>query len=220
MRQTLLLLTLVAAVGTSTESALAGPVRLKGGAKAEEKLRRFVEQNKSLSARIADAVRREEAFVAEARESDLRDAVSDTTISDLHASLEKTDGEKRKALLEGLPGMKALMAGPVCATLAACAEPAMAIEVPDARNLPDSLRRMIRPWMTLQQARRSEIEVVTAEGAGDAALIVTLKGVDAPPLALNVSPHLLGGFSVWFDRPEAAAALFAREREAVLRSAR
>jgi len=212
MRQLLLLATVLLAV-----PALAGPVRLKGGAKAEEKLRRFVSQDKRLSDRIKDAVRREEAFVAEARESDLRDAVSDTAITDLHASLEKTDGEKRKALLENLPGMKALTTGPVCATLAACAEPAMAVEVPDARNLPDALRGMVRPWMTLQQARGSEIEVVTAEGAGDAALTVKLKGVDAAPLTLNVSPHLLGGFSVWYDRPEEAAALFARERRAILK---
>lgn len=213
MRHSLLLLTLVAAV-----PAFAGPVRLKGGAKAEEKLRRFVSQDAKLNARLKDAVLREERFVAEARESDLRDAVSDTSINDLHAALERNTGEKRKALLEALPGMKAV-GGPACATLAACPKPDMAIEVSDARNLPDSLRLMVRPWMTLQQARGSEIEVVTAEGAGDAALTVTLNGVPAAPLVLNVSPHLIGGFSVWFDQPEAAAALYAREREAVLKAA-
>ena len=99
--------------------------------------------------------------------------------------------------------------------LAVTIDPRMAM--PDARNLPDSMRLMVRPWMTLQQARGLEIEVLTAEGAGDAALTVKLKGVDAAPLVLNVSPHLLGGFSVWFDHPEAAAALFARERQAVLK---
>ncbi len=211
MRQLLLLATILAAV-----PALAGLVILKGGAKAEEKLRRFVAQDKKLAARLRDAVRREEAFVAEARESDLRDAVSDTAIDDLHASLKKTSGEKRKSLLETMPGMKAV-SGPVCATLADCAAPAMSIPVPDARNLPDSMRLMVRPWMTLQQARGSEIEVLTAEGAGDAALTVKLKGVDAAPLTLNVSPHLLGGFSVWYDHPEATSALFARERQAVLK---
>lgn len=211
MRQLFLLLAVVAAV-----PALAGPVRLKGGSKAEEKLRRFVEQDKKLNARILDAVRREEAFVAEARESDLRDAVSDTAIIDLNGAIQKTSGEKRKSLIETMPGMKAV-AGPACATLAECPEPLLAMEVSDARNLPDSMRVMIRPWMTLQQARGSEIEVVTAEGAGDAAVTVKLKGVDAAPLVLNVSPHLLGGFAVWFDHPEAAAALFARERQAVLK---
>jgi hypothetical protein len=213
MRQTFLLLALVAAV-----PSFAGPMRLKGGAKAEEKLRRFVSQDEKLNARLKDAVRREERFVAEARESDLRDAVSDTSINDLHANLERTSGEKRKALIETLPGMKAI-SGQACATLAACAKPDMAIEVSDARNLPDSLRLMVRPWMTLQQARGSEIEVLTAEGDGDAALTVKLKGVPASALVLNVSPHLIGGFSVWFDQPEAAAALYAREREAVLKAA-
>ena len=176
MRHCLLLLAFVVAA-----PAFAGPVRLKGGAKAEEKLRRFVSQDAKLAARIQDAIRREERFVAEARESDLRDAVSDTSVNDLHANLEKTSGEKRKAILEALPGMKAL-GGPACATLADCAAPEMSIEVSDARNLPDSLRRMVRPWMTLQQARRSEVEVVTAEGEGDTALIVKLKGVNAVPL--------------------------------------
>ena len=213
MRQSLLLLTFVVAA-----PAFAGPIHLKGGAKSEEKLRRFVSQDAKLAARIKDAVRREERFVAEARESDLRDAVSDTSVNDLHASLEKTTGEKRKAILEIMPGMKAL-GGPACATLADCPKAETAIEVSDARELPDSLRRMVRPWMTLQQARGSEIEVVTAEGAGDTALIVKLKGVNAVPLLLNVSPHLIGGFSVWFDQPEAAAALYTRERDAVLKTA-
>ena len=95
----------------------------------------------------------------------------------------------------------------------------MSIEVSDSGDVPDTLRRMIRPWMTLQAERGSEISVVTAEGAGDAALIVKLKGVDAAPLTLNVSPHLIGGFLVWFDQPEAAAALYARERKAVLKAA-
>jgi len=209
----LFLLTLVVAA-----PAFAGPVRLKGGAKAEEKLRRFVSQDAKLKARIQDAIKREEHFVAEARESDLRDAVSDTSVNDLHTNLEKTTGEKRKAILTSMPGMKAY-GGPACATLAACVEPDMSIEVSDSGDVPDILRRMIRPWMTLQQERGSEIEVITAEGAGDASLIVKLKGVDAPPLTLNVSPHLIGGFAVWFDQPEAAAALYAREREAVLKAA-
>lgn len=211
MRKLLLLLTVVAAV-----PALAGPVRLKGGSKSEEKLRRFVEQDKKLNARILDAVRREEAFVAEARESDLRDAVSDHAVVDLPSAIEKTSGEKRKSLIETMPGMKSA-GGPACATLAECPEPVLSMEVSDGRNLPDTMRVMIRPWMTLQQARGSEIEVVTAEGSGDAAVTVKLKGVEAGPLVLNVSPHLLGGFSVWFDHPEAAAALYARERQAVLK---
>lgn len=214
MRKSLLLLvTFVVAA-----PAFAGPMRLKGGTKSENKLRRFVENDEKLKARLQDAIKREERFVAEARESDLRDAVSDTSINDLHANLEKTTGEKRKAILESLPGMKAY-GGPACATLAACVEPDMTIEVSDSGDVPDTLRRMIRPWMTLQKERGSEIEVATAEGDGDAALTVKLKGVDAAPLTLNVSPHLIGGFSVWFDQPEAAAALYARERAAVLKTA-
>jgi hypothetical protein len=210
---------LAAAFLLAAPSAFAGPLRLKGGTKSENKLRVFVENDAKLKARIQDAIKREERFVAEARESDLRDAVSDSSLDDLHANLEKTTGEKRKAIIESMPGMKAY-GGPACASLAACVEPDMSIEVSDAGDVPGILRRMIRPWMTLQQERGSEIEVAAAEGEGDAALIVKLKGVDVAPLALNVSPHLLGGFSVWFEQPEAAAALFARERAAVLNASR
>jgi len=210
MRKLFLLATVLVAV-----PSFAGPLRLKGGTKSENKLRVFVENDAKLKARIQDAIKREERFVAEARESDLRDAVSDTTVNDLHANLEKSSSEKRKAILESMPGMKAY-GGPACATLAACVAPDMSIEVFDAGDVPAVMRRMIRPWMTLQQERGSEIEVVTAEGEGDAALVVKLKGVNAVPLQLNVSPHLIGGFSVWFDHPEAAAELYAREREAVL----
>ncbi len=214
MRKSLLLVLALAAV-----PALAGPMKLKGGPKSEDKLRRFVENDAKLKARIQDAIKREERFVAEARESDLRDAVSDTSINDLHANLEKSSVEKRKAILESMPGMKAY-GGPACATLAACVAPDMSIEVLSASDVPGTIRRMVRPWMTLQQARGAELEVATAQGEGDAALIVKLKGVNAIPLRLNVSPHLIGGFAVWFDHPEAAAELYAREREIVLTSAR
>lgn len=212
-------MTLVAAALLLAAPSFAAPLRLKGGTKSENKLRRFVENDAKLKARIQDAIKREERFVAEARESDLRDAVSDSSLNDLHARLESTTGEKRKAIIESMPGMKAY-GGPACATLAACVEPDMTVEVSASNDVPDTLRRMVRPWMTLQQERGSEISVVAAEGESDAALIVKLKGVDAAPLMLNVSPHLLGGFSVWFDQPEAAAALFARERAAVLNAPR
>jgi hypothetical protein len=213
MRKSLLLVLVLAAAAP----ALAGPMKLKGGPKSEDKLRRFVENDSKLKARIQDAVKREQRFVAEARESDLRDAVSDTSINDLHANLEKSSVEKRKAILESMPGMRAY-AGPACATLAACVAPEMSLEVPNASDVPDTIRRMVRPWMALQQARGAELEVATAEGEGDAALIVKLKGVNAVPLRLNVSPHLIGGFAVWFDHPEAAAELYARERAIVLKN--
>lgn len=61
MRDTRLTLLLVLAAAVP---ALAAPlsVRLSGGAKAEDKLRRFVEQDARLKARLEDAARREEAF--------------------------------------------------------------------------------------------------------------------------------------------------------------
>lgn len=193
-------------------------VRLSAGAKAEDKLRRFVEQDKHLKSRLDEAARREEFYIAQARESDLRDAVSDNASGEtMRSSLEKTVGEKRQGLLETLPGMKAA-ALPACHTVAACPAPDLALDVADAGALPESVRALIRPWMVLQQARGSEIELSSIDGPGDAALTVKLKDLDFQPLIINVSPRLLGGFKVWFDRPLVLAALYGREREAVMRA--
>lgn len=191
------------------------PVRLSAGAKAEDKLRRFVSQDARLKARLDEAARREEFYIAEARESDLRDAVSDIHSGD---NL-RTGLEKRKDLLDALPGMKA-PAVPACHTVAACPTPDLALDVADAESLPDSVRRLVRPWMVLQQARGSEVELASIDGPGDAALSLKLKDLDAQPLIINVSPRLLGGFKVWFERPLVLAALYGREREAVLSPAR
>ena len=215
--KTLLLLSLVLAVPAAAAPA---PVRISGGKKAEDKLRRFIEQDAALKARLDEAARREEAYLAEARESDLRDAVSDVHTGDqLLTGLEKSVGEKRRDILSSLPGMKA-PALPACHTVAACPTPELALDVADAGHLSDSVRRLVRPWMILQQARGSKIELTPVDGPGDAALAVKLADLDAQPLILNVSPRLLGGFKVWFERPLFLAALYGRERDAVLGSPR
>lgn len=211
--KTLVLLTLVLAVPAL---AAPGPVRISGGKKAEDKLRRFVEQDARLKARLEEAARREEYYLAEARESDLRDAVSDThNGGNLLTGLEKSVGDKRKDILSALPGMKAASV-PACRDIVACPVPELALDVSDAAQLSDSVRRLVRPWMVLQQARGSKIELTPVEGPGDAALAVKLADLDSQPLIINVSPRLLGGFKVWLERPLFLAALYGREREAVL----
>lgn len=182
-------------------SAAAPILRLTGGPKSEDKLRRFVAGDRILRQRLADAVRREEAFRAEARDSDLRDAVSDRQVD-------------RAELIEQLPGMK-LPPTVNCPTLRACAAPELAADVVDADHLPDAVRRLVRPWMLLQQARGSAAEI-SSSSDGDAILVIRLKDLDAEPLVLNASPRLLGGFKLWFDRPLLLAALYGRERDASL----
>jgi len=213
MRAPLLLALILAPIFASAQSS---SVRLSGGVKSENKLRRFVEGDARLRARLLDAYRREQAFIAESRESDLRDAVSDMSGESMRTGLDKSQGAKRRAILEALPGMKAA-AAPVCRTIVDCPAPELAVEVADAERLPDALRRLVRPWMALQNARGSEIEVTPVDGPGDATLLVKLKDLDAQPLVLNVAPRLLGGFHVWFDRPFVLAALYGRERQAILR---
>ncbi len=212
-----LLLALVAAL-----PAFASPLRLSGGPKSENKLRRFLEQDKGLKARLEDAAIRETGLIAAARESDMRDSVSDTGGS-LRRNLEQSQSAKREALIQTLPGMKAPMKAPedsACLTIVDCASPDMAVDVPDAQRLPDTLRRMVRPWMVLQQARGSDVELSSLKGPGEATLALRLKNVDAQPLILNVAPRLLGGFTVWFNSPFVLAELYNRERNAVLYPAR
>ncbi len=215
--RTTLLLSLLAVPALSAPS----PVRLSGGVKAEDRLRRFVEQDAALKARLDDAIRREEAFVAESRETDLRDAVSDFSGDRLHAALEAGTAEKRRAAVASLPGMGAAPApAALCRTIVDCPNPELAADVADSRALAESVRRLVRPWMVLQQARGSEAVISAIDGPGDAAISVKLKDLDAQPLIINVSPRLLGGFKVWFERPLVLAALYGREREAILSPAR
>jgi hypothetical protein len=175
-------------------------IRLGAGAKAEDKLRRFVANDKGLRSRLDDAMRREALFREEARETGLKDAVAD-------------DAKSREELIAEMPGMK--MPPPaICATLAECHLPESAEVVPDAELLPDAVRRLMRPWLLLQEARGYKTEV-TPSAKGDALMVATLKGMDAPPLVLNVSPRLLGGFNVWFDEPARISELYERERAAI-----
>lgn len=196
------------------------PLRLAGGPKSEDALRRFVSADPRLKAKIDDAVKREEAFLADNRDTDLRDAVADVNpAEELRRQLAQAGGSGRARALEQLPGMKAAP-GALCGGLADCSTPELAMDVASAEQLPDALRGMVRPWMLLQAARGSEAVVTPAADAGDAILTVKLKGLDAAPLTLNVSPRILGGFKVWFDQPMTLASLYGRERDRALKAAR
>ena len=195
----LALLICLIAVALPARATAPKAIRLTGGPKSEDALRRFVERDPCLKARFKNAAQREELFLSENRDPDLRDAVS---------------GVKGADLIEQLPGMKA-PAAPVCRALADCAVPELALDVPDAERLPESVRRMVRPWMLLQQARGALVELVASE-SGDSVLTVKLKGLNTPPLTLNMAPRLLGGFKVWFDQPFVLASLYGRERDSAL----
>lgn len=191
MRATLALMLLCGAV------TQASALRLGAGPKADDKLRRFVAENRDLRSRLDDAMRREALFRLEAGETDLRDAVADP----IHS---------KEELIEKLPGMKVPPASK-CPTFDACHQPEFAEAVEHSELLPDAIRRLMRPWMLLQDARGYKTEV-TPSTKDDALLIVTLKGLSDAPLVLNVSPRLLGGFNVWFDEPARLASLYERER--------
>lgn len=194
MRHALLLLLLAAPASSAR-------LRVGADAKSQDRLRRFVTADKAVRARLDDAKAREAAFRAEARESGLRDAVSDAPLT-------------REQLIAELPGMQAPTAA-ACATLEACPTIELAETVPHPELLADAVRRMLRPWLLVQQARGRKADIESAS-QGDALLTVRLRGVDSAPLTLNVAPRLLGGFQVWFDEPFRLSALYERERAAAL----
>ena len=203
MKPALLAGLVFAVLGAQTASAQS--IRLPRGPKAEDVLRRFIEQDARLKARLA-----------EARDSDLRDSIADKSgPEELKRRLAQASGARRESIIEQFPGMKA-PAAPVCRSLGDCAVPELALDVADSARLPDSVRQLVRPWMLLQQARGSSV-VITPAQTGDAVLTLKLKGLDAAPLTLNVSPRLLGGFKVWFDSPLVLASLYGRERDAALK---
>jgi hypothetical protein len=176
------------------------PLRLAAGPKAEDKLRRFVAGDKALRARLDDAMRREALFRTEARETGLKDAVADAAAT-------------REQLIAEMPGMKVPPA-PTCPSLAECHQPEFSAVVDNPELLPDAVRNLMRPWLLLQEARGYKTEVAPST-KGDALMTATLKGLDASPLVLNVSPRLLGGFNVWFDEPARLGELYERERAAI-----
>lgn len=190
MRSTLALLLMCSAVDASA-------LRLAAGPKAEDKLRRFVAEDRALRARLDDAVRREAVFRAEARETDLRDAVAETPVT-------------REDIIAQLPGMQVPPASN-CPTFVECHQPPFSETVAHHELLPDAIRRMLRPWMLLQEARGRKLDVVPSK-TDNALLTAKLIGLEDAHLVLNVSPSMLGGFNVWFDEPARLAALYERER--------
>ncbi|MFI5362184.1 MAG: hypothetical protein ACHQ49_09465 [Elusimicrobiota bacterium] len=211
-------LCLLAAVAAAPVRAADKPLFLTGGPKAEDDLRRFVERDPALKARLDEASRQEESLLAAGRDPDLRDSVSDANGPDqFKRRLASASASDRADIYRRLPGVQTPVAA-TCRALSECPAPELSAEVADPALLPDVLRRMVRPWMLLQQARGSELQLIPAEEPGETTLKVALKGL-SPALKLNVTPGR-GGFKIWFERPQELAALYAGERDAALKSRR
>jgi len=163
----------------------------------ESALQRFVSENAAVQTRIGIAIRQEAALKPIAEETDLRDAIAD-----------------RPSATDPIPAPSA------CRTLSDCAAPELATEAASAKDLPQSIARVVRPWILLQQARRASLTVSPASGPGDAALVLTPNGLHTAPLTLHVAAKPLGGFDVWLDRPFVLASVYGDARGAALDSSR
>ncbi len=177
-------------------------LRLSGGPKSENALRKFVSSDKTLRTKIVAAAKREDLLRAENQDPNLRDAL--------------TDDGGRKLRVEQLPGMNPVP-GAGCAALRDCAIPQLAVDVAGSEQIPEALRQLVRPWMLLQQARRSDVKLTPLESPGDAVLRLELRKLAASPVLVNVTARPFGGFTVWVDRPFVLADLYGRERDALLR---
>ncbi|MEK7858179.1 MAG: hypothetical protein AAB320_03475 [Elusimicrobiota bacterium] len=170
--------------------------RLGAWLDAQPLVARKIAQISSEARLLADAM---------APESDLRDAMSDRPAPQ--------DGPQSVA---ALPGMTAKpQAG--CVALSDCANPPLALDVEDAAALRPALRRLLRPWLLLQQAGQDKIKIDAVAGEDARLLELSWAGTALKKVALNVSPKPEGGFRLWLDRPFELAEHYNAGRDAALR---
>jgi|GEM_PF-3925479 len=189
---------LLGLVALAAPSMAANSVRLNGKPQDEAALLRFLSENPRVKARLDAAIRQEAALKPLAEETDLRDAVADRT-----GALDHGAGR-------GVPAPSS------CRTLSDCAAPELATEAATAAELPQSIARIVRPWVLLQQARGGSLAVAPAAAPGDAALVLTPRGLRTAPLTVHVTARPLGGFDVWLERPFELAAVYGDARGAAL----
>jgi hypothetical protein len=194
MKASLVIACAVVAVPAFAES----PLHLSGRPQDEAALESFLLESPALKARLDGAIRQEASQPPIAEETDLRDAVAD------------------------VPPPSAKSPAPsACRTLADCAAPELEIDADGARDLPGAIGRLVRPWMLLQKARGASLWIAAAEGPGDAALVLTPKGLrSSAPLTVHVTARPVGGFKVWLEDPLMLAWVYGDARGAVLGDAR
>lgn len=188
---------LCAAAVAAPAFAAEKPLTLAGRPQDEAAFESFLRESPSLNARLESAIQQEAAQPPIAEETDLRDAISDSP-----------------------PPSAKIPAPSACKTLADCAAPELEIDADSARELHDSILRLVRPWILLQQARGKSVKIAAADGAGDAALVVTPKGLRAAALTVHVTARPVGGFKVWLEDPLMLAWVYGDARGAVLGDAR
>ena len=119
----------------------------------------------------------------------------------------------KKQMANRLPGMSAEPFN-LCRDLARCAEAPLSLHVEDDTLIDDAFMALARPWFNLQKARGKEVTVTVDPGQG---VQLALSGLPAQPsVTLESIPAPTGGFDVTLREGEAAAAVYARERAAIL----
>lgn len=172
---------------------------------AEARLGAWLDAQPAIARKISQADSEASLLAAiMAPESDLRDALSDRPAP-------KDERER----LQSMPGMTAKpQAG--CVTLQDCANPPLALDAADAAALRPALRRLLRPWLLLQQAGQGKIKIDAVAGEDARLLELTWAKTSLKKVALSVRPKPEGGFRLWLDRPFELADHYNAGREAAL----
>lgn len=123
----------------------------------------------------------------------------------LRAVIAQAEGAGRRRLMDRLPGMAREPFG-LCRDLERCPEAPLWLHVADEALIPDAVQALTRPWANLLAARGKRV----APGRE------ALAGFPGASLSVRVVPVPTGGFDVALIGAADPAALYARERSAVL----
>lgn len=198
----------------------AAPAKLtlsaRQSAKADVRLRSWMESQPAIAKGVAAAIEREAAW-RPVLDPDLRDAVSDSP--SFHDRIQVAEGRKRQAMLSAMPGLKVPEA-PVCGQLKDCVLPPLTAEVDDAEHLRLAIRSLIRPWLLLQQARGGSLALEAASGEGERIMTFSISELALRNVGVNVTAKPEGGYHVWLDQALVLSEIYDQQRQAALASGR
>lgn len=190
-------------------------ISARQSAKADIRLRSWMQTQPGISKGLAAAIEREAAW-RPAMDPDLRDAVSDSP--PLHDRIQVAEGKKRQSLLSALPGLKVPEA-PTCADLKDCPLPPLAVDVDDSEHLRLAIRSLIRPWLLLQQARGGPLALEAAGGEGEKILSFSIPELSLKDVGVNITAKPEGGYHIWLDQALVLSSVYGQQRDAVLSAA-
>lgn len=208
---------LLACLPGASWAAAQAPARIvlsaRQAGKADVRMRDWLEDQPQLRHNLAVAVALSDSY-RPAPDPDLRDSVSDMP-TDLRERIMAAQGDDRRALMAGLPGLKAPDFA-ACATLKDCPRPQLTLDIEDQAHLRLAIRSLLKPWLLLAQARGSPLRLEAAGQDSERVLSLSMAGLPLRGVGLNVAAKPEGGFHLWMDQALLLASVFTQEREILM----